>query len=106
MNYNLPWDKPIEPLARNTDPETSHDAAASAVSLASKHAAMILEALHKHGAMSPTGIARCLGLDRAQVFRRMSELEDRGFIYPTGRLLKSPANRDEREWAFKQGEPE
>jgi DNA-binding MarR family transcriptional regulator len=65
---------------------------------------MILEALHKHGAMSPTAIARVLGLDRSQVFRRMSDLEKNGLATPTGRVVKSPSNRNEREWMFVTGE--
>jgi DNA-binding MarR family transcriptional regulator len=100
MDYSLPWSKP---LARNDDPATSHQAAASVKEVASKHAMMILDALHTHGDLSPTGIAECLGLDRSQVFRRMAELERRGFVYPTGRLLRSPSGRNEREWSFKQG---
>ena len=98
----LGWISP-EPLARNTDPATSHEAAESARDLASRHAMMILEALHKHGAMSPTAIARVLGLDRAQVFRRMSDLEKQGLAQPTGRVIKSPSNRNEREWMFVAG---
>ena len=97
---DLGWSKP---LARNDDPVTSHQAAASMTESASKHAMMILDALYKNGDMSPTGIALCLGLDRAQVFRRMSELKRRGFIYATGRLLRSPSGRNEREWSFKRG---
>lgn len=97
---DLSWAKP---LARNEDPVTSHQAAMSMTESASKHAMMILDALYKNGDMSPTGIAEYLGLDRAQVFRRMSELERRGFVYPTGRTLRSPSGRGEREWSFKRG---
>lgn len=104
MSVNeLGWISP-EPLARNTDPATSHEAADSARDLASRHAMMILEALHKHGAMSPTAIARVLGLDRSQVFRRMSDLEKNGLAHPTGRTVKSPSNRNEREWTVFKGE--
>ena len=97
---DLGWSKP---LARNEDPATSHQAAASMTESASKHAMMILDALYTQGDMSPTGIAQHLRLDRAQVLRRMSELERRGFVYPTGRLLRSPSGRNEREWSFKRG---
>lgn len=96
---DLNW---VNPLARNDDPATSHQAAESMKEAASKHARMILGVLSTQGDMSPTGIAKFLGLDRSQVFRRMSELEARGFIYPTGRLLKSPSGRNEREWSFKR----
>jgi len=98
---DLGWAKP---LARNEDPATSHQAAASMTESASKHAMLILDVLYKHGDMSATGIAECLGFDRAQVFRRMSELERRGFVYPTGRLIRSPSGRNEREWSFKRGQ--
>ena len=89
----------IEPMARNTDPSTSHEAADAARDLALHHATLILATLRTYGAASPTGIARRLGLDRAQVFRRMSDLEKQGRAYPTGMLIKSPSNRNEREWA-------
>jgi hypothetical protein len=89
----------IEPRARNTDPATSHEAADAARDLALHHAMLILATLRTYGPMSPTGIARRLGLDRAQIFRRMSELESQGRAYPTGNTIKSPSNRNEREWA-------
>ncbi len=89
----------IEPMARNTDPSTSHEAADAARDLALQHATLILATLRRYGALSPTGIAQRLGLDRAQVFRRMSDLEKQGRAYPTGNVLKSPSNRNEREWA-------
>jgi hypothetical protein len=97
---DLGWAKP---LARHEDPATSHQAAGSMTEGASKHAMMILDALFSNGDMSPTGIAEYLGLERAQVFRRMSELERRGFVYQTGRLIRSPSGRNEREWSFKRG---
>lgn len=97
---DLGW---AQPLARNDDPVTSHQAAASVAEVTSKHAMMILDALFTQGDMSATGIAECLGMERAQVFRRMSELERRGFVYPTGRTLLSPSGRNEREWSFKRG---
>ena len=98
---DLGWAKP---LARHEDPATSYQAAASMTETASKHAMMIVDALYKNGDMSSTGIAKYLGLERAQVFRRMSELERRGFVYLTGRTIKSPSGRSEREWSFKQGQ--
>ena len=50
----------IEPMARNTDPLTSHGAADAARDLALQHATLILATLRRYGAASPTGIAQRL----------------------------------------------
>lgn len=86
------------PRVRASDPVTSFEAAESAKELASKHHKMIVEAL-KNGDMGKDGIAAFTGLDGNQVARRLSELEQMGFIQLTGRRVRSKSGRSEREWA-------
>jgi predicted ArsR family transcriptional regulator len=86
------------PLARRTDPETSHQAAASAKELAVRHHGLILDCLKRHGAHGKDGIAARTRLDGVAVCRRLTELERMGLIVWTGRTVKSTAGRNEREW--------
>lgn len=70
------------PRARRRDPETSHAAAAKAVSIASDHRTRIAAALEKgNGNIYELG-ARC-GLSHVQVARRMIEMETAGAAHPT-----------------------
>jgi hypothetical protein len=89
------------PRARNNDPTTSLAAADKARDLAGRHYELIVLALKLGGSLGCTGIAVFSGLDRSQVFRRMSELEALGRIKLTGYVVKSNANRFEREWKIK-----
>lgn len=90
------------PRARNTDPSTSHAAAAAAVVLQGLHHAAILAALQTHGPMGKDQIARRCRLDGVQVCRRLTELKTAGLACPTGQKVKSDAGRDEREWMLVQ----
>jgi predicted transcriptional regulator len=88
----------FRPLARNTDPFTSH-LAASAMN-PSAHYSLIVKALE----VSPAGktlIAKRSGLHHGQVARRLTELERSGVIALTGKTVKSDSNRQEREWYLK-----
>jgi hypothetical protein len=88
----------FRPLARNTDPFTSH-LAAQAMN-PSAHYALIIKALE----VSPAGktlIGMRAGLDHNQVSRRLNELEKQGIIGLTGKTVKSDSNRQEREWYLK-----
>ena len=89
------------PRARNTDPVTSLSSADQADRLTEKHYELIVQALKLGGSLGCTGIAVLSGLDRSQVFRRMSELEALGKIKLTGYVVKSNSNRFEREWRIK-----
>ena len=87
----------FRPLARNTDPFTSH-LAAQAMN-PSAHYALIIKALD-----TPAGktlIGKRAGLDHNQVSRRLNELEKQGIIGLTGKTVKSDSNRQEREWYLK-----
>lgn len=85
-------------LARNNDPQTSHEAAQSVKDFSHYHQSQIVECLMAHGALGKDGIAQYTKLDRNQVSRRLNELEKQGLIAQTGRLVKSNSGRFEREW--------
>ncbi len=88
----------LMPAARRTDPATSHEAAALAVGLATRHRTLILGALGLHGAMGKTRIAKVTGLDDVAVARRLPELERIGMVEPTGGRETSASGRPERVW--------
>ena len=89
------------PLARSSDPVTSHLAAASAKQLQAKHQAKVLEALKANGPMGKSMIAVRSGLGDVAVCRRLPELERDGLIEQTGCTVKSGSGRAEREWMLK-----
>lgn len=86
------------PMARRTDPVTSHNAAGSARALAKHHCKAIVLSLWLHGPMGKDAIARRLGLTGVMVARRLPELERQGKAMPTGRTVTSDTGRQEREW--------
>jgi len=86
------------PRSRNTDPVTSLAAADQADRLSAHHYELILQALKFGGSMGCSSIASVCGLHKSQVARRLSELESRGRIKLTGYVVKSDANRFQREW--------
>jgi len=73
-------------LARNSDPDTSKEAAERATSFAAKHEAKIFEALHQAGflGLSAKEIASQTGLTDVQVNRRLSSMGERGLIKRNG----------------------
>jgi hypothetical protein len=84
--------------ARLTDPATSHAAADAAKDFVPAHYTAILDVLKHYGPMGKDGIAACGLLEANQIARRLKEMQKLGLIMLTGRLVKSKANRDEREW--------
>ena len=89
------------PRARNTDPTTSLAAADQADRLSAHHYELIVQALKFGGSMGCSSIASVCGLHKSQVARRLSELESKVIIKLTGYVVKSNANRFEREWRIK-----
>lgn len=88
----------MEPRARNTDPITSHLAAASAKELASQHQILVLGALRR----GPAGVDRIAAITKLttyQVSKRMAELQRSGAIVLTGKTVQSTSGRAQREWA-------
>jgi hypothetical protein len=86
------------PLARRTDPETSHAAAAEAKELQADHHALIVAVLKRSGPLGVDGIAARCGLTGHAAGKRMKELERQGLIELTGRKVASTSGRMEREW--------
>lgn len=89
------------PMARRSDPATSHEAAESAKELAARHHRIILAALSR-GPAGKDRIGTLTSLTGVQVCRRLTELERAGKIEPTGRTVTSTAGRQEREWRVTQ----
>jgi hypothetical protein len=87
------------PLARRSDPATSHAAADASAGLRHEHEARILEAL-KLGPAGKDLIADRANLTGVQVARRMAKLQKLKLIAPTGRTVPSTSGRLEREWAI------
>lgn len=65
----------ITPRARQSDPTTSHIAAASMAGIAVSHADRILAALELSGPQTIYELADRTGLDHVGVARRMKDLE-------------------------------
>jgi len=85
------------PRARNSDPLTSHLAAA-ALTTATDHYTAIHEALTLHGPAGKDKIAALAGLDPSQVARRLPEMRRLGLVGLTGETVQSNSGRAEREW--------
>lgn len=77
----------IKPVARRTDPQTSHDAANRAEKFAASHAGRILAALKEHGPGTPAALSGHTGLTVVQIDRRLPELRAIGLAWPTGEIL-------------------
>jgi hypothetical protein len=86
------------PLARSSDPVTSHQAAEKAGGLQAKHQGSILDTLRSYGPLGKSSIAVYGWMSEVAVCRRLPELERKGLIEQTGRTVKSSAGRAEREW--------
>jgi hypothetical protein len=88
---------PDFPRARNSDPATSH-AAAAAVTTAAAHYGLIHAALILFGPSGKDRIASLAGLDPSQVARRLPEMRRMGLVDLTGETVQSSSGRAEREW--------
>ena len=96
MNYNLPWNKPlddIKPLARNNDPETSHEAAADVSFRASAHRLLALKTLDRYGALTDYELAARTGLQQNSIGKRRKDCQDAGMVE---RLLDADGNSIKR----------
>ena len=86
------------PLARRSDPATSHAAAASARELQLHHHDLIVGVLKRSGSLGKDGVSARCDLTGHACGKRLSELERMGLIALTGRQVFSTAGRLEREW--------
>jgi len=100
----LPGWPEMEPVAhaRRTDPETSHEAAASVTNLTSKQAA-VLEILRNGGPMCDEQIFDALWdsgfkMSPSGARTRRSELVDRGLVEFSGDYLTLKTGRRSRVW--------
>lgn len=74
----------IIPLARRSDPQTSHNAAAKAAPIAPTHRNIIAACIRDHGQLTVKEIADRTDLSQYAVSKRMVELERLAIIAPTG----------------------
>ena len=86
------------PVARRTDPHTSHAAAHLAKALAADHQRAILACLEAHGPLGKDAIGERTLLAGHAVGKRLPELQRMGLVQPTGRTVASASGRQEREW--------
>jgi predicted ArsR family transcriptional regulator len=84
------------PLARSTDPSTSHSAAESAVRFVVDHEARILAALSRP--MTCYEIAAATTLDHVAVARRMRKLVDDAKVRDSGETRAGPNGRACTVW--------
>ncbi len=98
MQIAIDFTSPPRFLARNTDPETSHEAAARVREFAHGQCAEILNLLRKYGPMSPEQIAAHMAIDAYSVRKRTADLERAGVACPTGVTVPTVSGRRQRVW--------
>jgi len=92
--FDLGFGLPItfqEPLARNSDPETSHEAAAFATFRSNKGREKALLTLYRHGPMTDYELAAATGLQQNSVGKRRGECAVAGLVaalYDGDQLVK------------------
>jgi len=85
-------------LARRTDPATSHEAARRVSEFAGSQRMAILDALRKHGPMTPEQIGDLPGIEAYAVRKRQPELERAGLARPNGQIAQTRSGRHQRVW--------
>ena len=92
---------PFEPhkLVRPTDPETSVAAAEGARALQAKHHRIILDALLE-GPKTSEEISQATPLSHPQAWRRMGELQARGYVKDTGERRPNTSGSKAIVWAL------
>jgi DNA-binding IclR family transcriptional regulator len=86
------------PKARRTDPQTSHEAAASMRRAATAQAATVLGALKRLRKAGAEQISELCNLPAYTVRKRLPELFEAGLAEPTGNTRKTLSGRSERVW--------
>lgn len=89
-----------EALARLSDPDTSHAAAAS---IATTHLeARVLAALHRFPFGATTHeLAEAMGMSLVTVSPRMAPLAEKGFVSDSGMRRKNPSGRRGIVWVIR-----
>lgn len=80
-------------LARATNPETSHQAAAGVRSFRTQHHETILAVMRTSDDWTADEIAIHCHLDRHQIGRRLGELERHGLVQKSGNQRRTAAGR-------------
>lgn len=87
------------PLARATDPLTSHEAAARVAEFASAHHQRVMDALRRAGGRAGAEqIAFVAGMDAYAVRKRLPELAEAGAVRVTDDTAMTRSGRRERIW--------
>ena len=86
------------PMARNSDPDTSHEAARSMHVAAGTHRGMILRYLEEHGASTGDAIDEALGWRHATANRRLPELRKMNLIEMSDQTAVTRSGRRARMW--------
>ena len=89
---------PMWTQARTSDPETSHEAAASMYDEAKAQRGHILWCLHEYGGMTADGLDQALGLRVTSAGRRLPELESEGLVRKTQRQAMTRSGRSAIIW--------
>jgi len=82
-----------QPLARNADPETSHEAAEDVSFRASAHRLLAMQALDRYGALTDYELAAQTGLQQNSIGKRRKDCQDAGMVE---RLLDADGNSIKR----------
>lgn len=98
MNQMTFFEPEPRTLARRTDPQTSHAAAARVAEFSGSHRAQVLEALKRYGPLTVDQIATRTKLQSQQVNKRTIECQRLGLAEPTGEERLSASGRPERVW--------
>lgn len=87
-------------LARRTDPDTSHEAAARVHGFKARHHFKILAALKSLGQAGAEQVAALAGIDSYAARKRLPELQRLGYVRVVdGQVRKTSSGRHERVWS-------
>ena len=86
---------------RESDPETSKDAAESMVETAANHRQQILNFLGGHGPATGDAIDEALGWKHATANRRLPELRAQGRVVMTTETAPTRSGRQARIWELR-----
>jgi len=90
-----------EEHARATDLGTSYAAAISVKEDAKAIASKILREIMKNGPGTQATLAMRTGLPLSQVWKRLSDLKNWGYIIPSGATMPGPSGRQQTIWILK-----
>ena len=86
------------PKARNSDPDTSHEAAESMEGEAKAQRAQILDYLRRRGPRTADGLDFILNLRPTSAGRRLPELKEMGLVEMTAKVALTRSGRGAHVW--------